>query len=86
MYTFFVLGLIPGTSIQITFLIWQYAGIAAFEIICLLWLMRRHPLHVKIMSRITYGAITSYASIRDSLRLVLEHPPIVPVHEDEVSA
>jgi hypothetical protein len=86
MYTFLVLGFIPGTSIQITFLIWQYAIIAVFEIICLLWLLRRHPFHIKLTSRIIYSLIASYTSARDSLRLALKHAPIVPIQEDEVSA
>jgi hypothetical protein len=42
MYSFFVLGLIPGTSFQITFQQWLDCLLLVVEMVGILWLYRRH--------------------------------------------
>ncbi len=86
MYTFFVLGLIPGTSIQITFLIWTDIILVGIELVSIVWLLRRHPIHVKFVSYVVYTLVTSMGTMHDLLRLALKHSSIAPVQEDEVSA
>lgn len=46
MYSFFVLGLIPGTGIQITFQIWMDCLLLVFEFAAVAWLCRRHNLQL----------------------------------------
>lgn len=58
MYSFIVLGLIPETSIQITFLDWIDMILICIELLALQWLIQRHPiLAKKRFSRITYITI-----------------------------
>ena len=40
-YSFFVLGLIPGTNFQITFQVWLDCLMVVFEVAGLLWLQKR---------------------------------------------
>jgi hypothetical protein len=42
MYSFFVLGLIPGTSFQITFQQWLDCLLLVVDMVGVLWLYRRH--------------------------------------------
>ncbi len=44
MDSFLVLGLVPGTNIQITFLTWLLAGAAVIGSLVLLYAKRRHLL------------------------------------------
>lgn len=41
MYSFFVLGLIPGTNFQITFQVWLDCLLMVFEVIGVAWLYQR---------------------------------------------
>ena len=42
MYSFFVLGLIPGTNLQITWQVWIDGVLLCAGAISMLWLYRRH--------------------------------------------
>ena len=42
MYSFFVLGLIPGTNFQITFQVWLDSLLLLIEVPCAAWLYRRY--------------------------------------------
>jgi len=42
MYSFFVLGLIPGTNFQITWQVWIDSLLLVVEAMSMLWLYRRH--------------------------------------------
>jgi hypothetical protein len=44
MYSFFVLGLIPGTNFQITFQVWLDSLLIVTEIVCVTWLYRQRSL------------------------------------------
>jgi hypothetical protein len=41
-YSFFVLGIIPGTNLQITFQIWADSLLLAVELLGIAWLYRQH--------------------------------------------
>jgi hypothetical protein len=74
MYSFFVLGLIPGTSIQITFLIWFDSVLLLIELVSLVWLYHRHPLlhgH-KIITRALYRLIERMSSWSDTISIQFE--------------
>ena len=42
MYSFFVLGLIPGTNLQITFQVWLDSLLLLIEVASIVWLYRYH--------------------------------------------
>jgi hypothetical protein len=43
LYSFFVLGLVPGTSFQITFLVWLDLLLFSIETSCVIWFAKRYP-------------------------------------------
>lgn len=43
MYSFFVLGIIPGTNFQITFQVWFDSLLLVIEITSISWLYHRRP-------------------------------------------
>jgi hypothetical protein len=82
MYSFFVLGLIPDTSLQITFLVWQDSLFIAVEFMCLVWLCRRHPSLInRTIHRLAYQLTYSLLHIRPVLLTRFKN---VKLLEDEV--
>ncbi len=68
MYSFFVLGLIPGTSLQITFLIWLDSILVTIEFMCAVWLCRRHPSVInRLLHQVTYRLIYGLLHMRLAL-------------------
>ena len=57
MYSFIVLGIVPGTNIQISFLAWVVATMLAIVALSGVWLgLKRRPLDIKISSHLPLHA------------------------------
>jgi hypothetical protein len=86
MYSFIVLGLIPDTSIQITFLDCVDIIVICAELLAIRWLIHRHPLLAKKrMSRLTYTFIGWTTELHDQSQLLFRRATTVAVDEQAVN-
>jgi hypothetical protein len=81
MYSFLVLGLIPGTAIQITYRIWVDCILLAVEVAALRWLYRRHP---DVKYRLALIEIRRYAYV--GLNATLNMAQQLKIHYLEVNS